>query len=96
MSKFKNLDHHKCPACGYQLSFSPWEGNSPSDGICHCCGIHFGYDDLLSNNENERKLVYENWRNQWIAGGYKWFSRTLPPEGWNGEEQLSQFLKQDK
>ena len=36
----------ECPACGFEgLDEEPWVGDSPSDDICPCCGMQFGYYD---------------------------------------------------
>jgi hypothetical protein len=80
-----------CPVCGYGLSFSPWEGNSPSDEICPCCFIQFGYDDFAGGNLIDRAKVYEDWRRLWVDTGMKWNSKgTKPPNDWNPAEQLRQ------
>ena len=43
-----------CPACGFPLEFEPWANGSPSDEICPCCGIQFGYDDAAELARNAR------------------------------------------
>jgi len=54
----------------------------PADyNICPCCGTEFGGDD--------ESMSHAELRNQWIAGGARWFYRQ-PPVGWNGWEQLQQ------
>lgn len=47
-----------CLVCGYDLGFAPWVGVFPSDEICPCCGIQYGYDDAAGGNINERYLIY--------------------------------------
>ena len=48
-----------CPACGFDGLFErPWTGDSASDEICPCCGIHFGYDDFGYRSED----FYAGWR----------------------------------
>lgn len=80
---------HQCPACGYDLGFKPWNGNSPSHEICPCCYIQFGYDDFAGGRLNARAELYRNWRSSWIAKGMPWCGvGNLPPEGWNPQQQL--------
>jgi Zn ribbon nucleic-acid-binding protein len=66
-----------CPACGYQLDFTPWEERIQSERPCPCCGIHFGHDDLF---ELQRPAVYRAWRVQWIGLGKRWWSKDPPPD----------------
>jgi len=78
-----------CPACGYDGLFEPpWLNGSPSNEICPCCGIQFGYDDAL-----DRPTVYERWRDRWIGDGMKWWSTNgrPQPDGWTPLEQLKRF-----
>ncbi len=88
------LQNKYCPACGYHLDFEPWTKDSPSDEICPCCGIQFGYDDAAGNDMEERKLIYERWRNRWIKEGMLWYSQGISqPQNWNGIEQLRNLKK---
>ena len=81
---------HPCPACGYSLDFAPWNGPSASDEMCPCCGIQFGYDDAAGDPQ-KRQAVYRAWREAWLAGGMRWFSRgQAPPEGWDALDQVRQ------
>lgn len=78
-----------CPACGYDLGFPPWKGVVPSDEICPCCGIQYGYDDAAGGDINKRTLIYEAWKNHWIKEGMPWRSiATKPPDNWNPMRQL--------
>ena len=43
-----------CPACGFNLGFRPWDGESPSDEICPCCHIQFGYHDAVWGDAQRR------------------------------------------
>lgn len=82
---YKNL----CPACGYDLGFESWRGNSASFEICPCCGIQFGYTDAAGGDGEKRKEIYREWRGQWIKGGMVWDKGSSPPpENWNSQEQL--------
>ena len=78
-----------CPVCGYELGFLPWEDELPSDEICPSCGIQFGYDDIAGRDEVERAIIYQAWRQKWIAEGMKWHSKeTSQPDGWDPSHQL--------
>ena len=77
-----------CPACGFDLEFSPWDEGSPSDEICPSCGIQFGYDDAAGGDESARARIYADWRRRWIEGGMKWWSKSARPEGWDPKKQL--------
>jgi hypothetical protein len=77
-----------CPVCGYYLDFAPWNGESASDEICPCCGIQFGYDDSAGGDPEKRQLLWRTWRDNWIAGGMKWWSTRKSPQDWNPKKQL--------
>ena len=53
-----------CPACGSELDFEPWKGESAADEICPYCGIQFGYNDASADL---REQIYREWREAWIA-----------------------------
>ncbi len=76
-----------CPSCGYEgLYEPPWSGDSPSDEICPCCAIQFGYDDYQHANA---EAFYAGWRARWVKDGKPWFSQSrTPPEGWSAGAQL--------
>lgn len=77
-----------CPVCGNELEFAPWRGENPSDEICPCCGIQFGYDDF-STVVTERERYYDEWRIHWIGSGMRWVSQSQQPaEGWDPRCQL--------
>jgi hypothetical protein len=82
---------HLCYVCGFDLGFRPWDGPFPSDEICPCCGIQFGYHDAwaAASDEKGRTKIYAKWREDWIAAGMPWRGRGEPaPQGWNPSEQL--------
>jgi hypothetical protein len=65
--------------------------------ICPSCGFHFGYDDELQLIDVPDDLVlieldhiFRRWREQWIAGGMKFWSRDWRPlpAGWDPIAQL--------
>ncbi len=75
-----------CPACGFDGLFAPWDGPTPSDEICPCCGIQFGYDDA---DPRSRFDVHAAWRAKWLDAGARWWSSTRrEPVGWKPETQL--------
>ena len=78
----------QCPVCVYPLSFHPWEGDSPSDEICPCCGMQFGYYDSTPGGENDRKAIYNEWRQNWINEGVPWRGTQKAPDGWDAHKQL--------
>jgi hypothetical protein len=86
-------DFQYCPVCGYALDFEPWHGHSPSDEICPCCGIQFGYDDAAGGDVQIRQKIYEQWRQRWIEKGMPWDSAGIedPPPGWDPQAQLKQL-----
>lgn len=76
-----------CPVCRYGgLYEAPYdEAGTGSDGICPCCGFHFGYDDYP---DKQRQI--EAWRKSWLEKGAPWFSKhRKAPEGWDGKKQFS-------
>lgn len=76
-----------CRVCGYDLEFDVWGGDDNSNcthDICDCCGAEAGLDDF--NLE-----VVRRYRQEWIAGGHKWFSPEEKPKNWDIEKQLAQI-----
>ena len=86
------LQRFMCPACHYpDLWFEPWHEGSPSDEICPCCGIQFGYADAASGDPERRKEIYTTWRAQWVKSGMLWDKgRSKSPPGWNPQQQVQQ------
>jgi hypothetical protein len=77
-----------CPVCGYGLGFQAWDGDLPSDEICRCCGIQFGYFDAGPTLEH-RTSRHNQWRDRWFGLGMPWNEgRSKPPPNWNPKEQL--------
>jgi len=81
-----------CPVCGFDLGFPAWDGDSPSDEICPSCGIQFGYNDARGATDSERRIIYTQWREQWMDKGMPWCgaSRRRPPE-WDPIKQLARI-----
>jgi hypothetical protein len=84
-----SLNSKYCPVCGFYLDFYPWVGKSPSDEICPCCGIQFGNDDMAGGDINKRRLIYYQWKQQWITEKMPWRSMGItPPKHWNPQSQV--------
>ena len=77
-----------CPACGFGLDFLPWDGNNPSDEICPCCNVQFGYDDADFASEAGRAARHVEWRDSWIAAGRPWRGVYPPPPQWDPNAQI--------
>lgn len=79
-----------CPVCGCELDFLPWKGDNPSDEICPCCYIQFGYEDLTAPDEKEKRIaVYNEYRDYWIKNGMIWNSTGQEcPSNWDPKKQL--------
>ncbi len=88
------LGKYSCPACAFDLDFLPWDGLFPSDEICPCCGIQFGYDDAAGGDLYKRRNIYESWKNRWIREGMQWKSIGIPPPiNWDPAKQLMSLEK---
>ena len=83
---------HPCLACGHSGLDEPlWDGDSASNQICPCCGLHYGYDDAAHGRGDPASGFYAAWRARWLVDGCPWFSTTTrPPDGWTGQEQVRQ------
>jgi len=91
MNSIKNI---YCPVCGYDLGFPPWEGDFPSDEICPCCAIQYGYDDMAGGDINKRNMIYNERRNLWIKEGMLWKSiGTKQPDNWDPAKQIKNLKK---
>lgn len=83
------INMNRCFVCNYNELLEPPfdEEGVPSDEICPCCGIHYGYDD---DDVPDKEAVYKKWRDNWVSNGCVWFSKgRRPPVGWNSIEQLN-------
>ena len=77
---------NECRVCGYSYQSPTWfDDETPSNDICVCCGVQFGYEDTTRDGVSE-------YRNEWIAKGAIWFSKHHKQKlkDWNLEAQLSQ------
>ncbi len=72
-----------CRVCGLVQPEPPWgfDGISPAEVICPCCGIEFGYEDSTQFG------VFAA-REKWKKSGCKWFFPKQKPEHWDVERQL--------
>ena len=84
-----------CPVCGFALGFEPWVADSPSDEICPCCHIQFGYHDCAGKSLDQRMQIYRRWRANWVADGMPWRGAASPPPDWSATRQLLRIDDQD-
>jgi len=79
-----------CPACGFKLDFTPWEGNKIQERPCPSCGLFFGFDDI---REDKREEVYLIARKRWIENGKRWWSKPPAPTDYNPDQQLANLAR---
>jgi hypothetical protein len=92
IGKGEIIMNYTCIVCGFNELDEPpyYESGNPSDEICPCCGIQFGYDDF---DAQDKQVFYEQWRNKWILDGCQWFSKGWnPPENWNAKQQINNLI----
>lgn len=58
----------------------------PCHGGCHGCGYEFGYDDEADACGTPKS--FRTWRQQWMAGGCRWWSSRPQPADWDPPAQL--------
>ena len=94
-----------CPACGFDGLNSPAYANlrslpvphnleppysqhfgNPSYEVCACCGFEYGNDDEPGTAS---PVTFQQYRNEWVSDGAKWFDPTRRPSGWSLTEQLA-------
>jgi len=73
-----------CRVCGYNsLDYPQYLDNGePSFCICDCCGFESGYDDL------DQGFSFDEYRDNWLKKGARWFNESKKPHDWNVSEQL--------
>lgn len=78
-----NKVEHHCRVCGLHIFDPPWgeDGKCPTYGICDCCGVEFGYDDVTPE-------AVKRARSKWLAKGAQWFNTNAQPSDWDQEAQL--------
>ena len=84
-------DKYKCRVCGLsQYPDLPWgdSGDEPSNNICSCCGVEFGYSD-----ETKYQCLYV--RKHWIEmENCEWLMKSDRPDNWNMPDQLRSIPKE--
>ncbi|MEW5953608.1 MAG: hypothetical protein AB1815_07690 [Bacillota bacterium] len=75
---------YTCPVCGYEKLYEPAYNKYGygSHEICPCCGYQFGYDD------DDQGISHEEYRNNWLKSGAKWFDASTKPDNWDAKTQL--------
>lgn len=83
LRKMREYKIYYCHVCGLEQEEAPWgeDGNTPSFDLCMCCGIQFGYEDIVYE-------VIERYRENWIENGAEWFQPKFKPQEWDLNEQL--------
>jgi hypothetical protein len=83
-----NKEKYFCRICGLEQEDPPWgeDGKTASFEICCCCGVEFGYEDVLLEGIQE-------YRKDWIEEGGEWSDSSHRPLNWNLNEQLKQIPK---
>lgn len=79
-----------CPVCGFDKLAEPPRNRTggASMEICACCGFQFGVTD------DDQGISYDDYRQQWIAGGMNWTSvGKKPAKGWNPQTQLGNLAR---
>ena len=82
---------HYCRVCGLDQGEPPWgeHGNSPSFGICFCCGVEFGYGDCSIEDTKRTREI-------WLAKGAPWDEPKEKPDNWSLEEQMKNISEEFK
>ncbi len=75
--------HVAIPTYGSQLGAT----GAGSLEICPCCGIQFGYTDMVGGRDDRRPGFWAGWGGRWYHAGMPWSSTTGPPSGWDPEVQ---------
>lgn len=75
---------YTCPVCGFdKLQEIPFDKkNNPSYEICPCCGFEFGFEG------DNSKHTFNQYREQWLEEGAKWFREDAKPKDWTLKKQL--------
>lgn len=75
-----------CPVCGYKARVPPWgvNGDSPTHSICPCCGVQWGYQDLIVESRDE-------YRDGWLAAGAHWDWDEVPHDGLTTAQRLERI-----
>lgn len=94
MTSELNSPKRMCPACGFPLPYTPWDGDQPSHNTCPCCAIQFGFDDVYtaSGQYLTADQTYSDWRSSWIVEGMPWRGYGTAPTDWDPVEQALQVF----
>ena len=78
-----------CRICGLNQHEYPWgeDNNSPTFGICACCGAEFGYHDYTLEGIKEH-------RKRWLSNNGKWSEIKAMPPDWSLIEQMKNIPKE--
>jgi len=89
----KSQGQHLCAICGYRHLKLPQRTSSgeASREICPSCGFEPGLTD------NDQRISTEQWREQWVANGCRWFSKRMArPKSWNPIKELHSLLRRKR
>jgi hypothetical protein len=78
-----------CRVCGLDQNEYPWgeDNDSPTYGICDCCGAEFGYHDCTL-------VGIRMQRYRWLLNEGKWLEPKKMPVDWSLEEQMKNIPKE--
>lgn len=98
------MKKHTCPCCGFKglsaLAYAELKEDVlvrgfippynryfgfPSYEVCPCCGYEFGNDDEPGTGE---PVAFEQYLEDWITNGSRWFEPNLRPANWNLATQI--------
>lgn len=80
-----------CPVCGYDQGGIGLDWHE----ICGSCGLHYGYEGAAPDPK-QSEAMYAQFREEWIAGGKKWWAPGKPPEGWDPDSQLARLRQAEE
>lgn len=90
-----NTHLSRCPVCGFALDFEPWTDDLPSEEICPCCLVQFGYQDFGGGTLAGRAQRHLELRQGWILQGMPWLGDAArKPTKWDPRDQLAAVLGQ--
>lgn len=78
-----------CRVCGLNQQEYTWgeDNNSPTFGICACCGTEFGYHDSSLDALRAQ-------RQRWLLNDGKWSDIKDMPTNWSLSEQMKNIPKE--
>ena len=78
-----------CRCCGWSFGeYLPWgeDGMSPEYAICDCCACESGNEDYCPDS-------LDNYRQNWLQSGAKWWNSKTKPGDWDNGQQLKEQLE---